>query len=142
MNRSMIPSASTANWFSGSLSAFARASADFSARSAIRSWSRSAKQTTGKVGMSPGRGPVLTSRSTLSIVLFDMKQDTLMFFLFVALALFVGWHLGHRSACLEAAHHGIRAAVSDHEKRLLPLEQDLQRRQKIRGNVSGLLSWL
>ena len=71
-----------------------------------------------------------------------MKRDALTLFLLIAFAVFVGWHFGCRFASLETAHCGMRADLSDHEKRLLPLEQDLQRRQNLRGRVSGVLTWL
>ena len=64
-----------------------------------------------------------------------------MLLILVAVVLWVGFYFGERFTQMKLAHQSACGAINNHEARLLPLEQDLQRRKKIRGGFSKALGW-
>jgi hypothetical protein len=72
-----------------------------------------------------------------------MKSHTLLLVgLLVLVALFVGWSVGRDYSRIAASTETNASRVSDHESRLLPLERDLERREKRWAKTKGLFDWM
>jgi hypothetical protein len=70
-----------------------------------------------------------------------MKREPLLFFALLVGVFCLGWYLASRCVRLELAQQTTNATVSDHESRLCQLEQDFQRRKKIRDHASTAWQW-
>ena len=70
-----------------------------------------------------------------------MKKDVFMLLTLVTVVLLAGFYFGERFAQLRISQQSTCTAINNHEARLLPLEQDFQRRKKIRGGFSKMLGW-
>lgn len=75
-----------------------------------------------------------------------MKKDLILLFL-VAIVLaislvWVSWYFGNQNGRLTSAQETTSARVINVQSRLLPLEEDLQRRNAIRSKVSSAFRWI
>ena len=72
-----------------------------------------------------------------------MRSHTILLVgILVFVALLVGWHVGREQGQMKASLGTHNIKLSDHEARLLPLERDLEKREKRRAKVNGLVQWV
>ena len=77
------------------------------------------------------------------IVIPCMRRHTILLVgILVFVALLVGWHMGREQGQMKASLGTHNIKLSDHEARLLPLERDLEKREKRRAKVNGLVQWV
>ena len=72
----------------------------------------------------------------------NMRQrDLLLVGVLMLLALFAGWYWGARDAHIGRQQQAIAGRLTEIETRMKPLEMDLNRREKNRNRLKGILSW-